>query len=111
LPDNLPRFLIRSFKIMGLGKCNFPAKAFAERSFHCGFYQDGDGLDDILHFRYDSLDDYFGKVKKSVPLWKKVITSIFKKPIKTYLLKKSEPFQAFVNGDVKMIRHYFKSAR
>lgn len=104
-------FLIRSFKIMGLGKCNFPAKAFAERGFHCGFYQDGDGLEDILHFRNDSLDDYFGKVKKSVPLWKKVITSIFKKPIKTYLLKKSEPFQAFVNGDVKMIRHYFKSVR
>jgi nucleoside-diphosphate-sugar epimerase len=103
-------FLKRSFKMMGLGECNFPAKAFAERNFHCGFYQDGDRLDDILRFRNDSLEDYFKKVEQSIPLWKKVIISILKKPIKASLLNKSEPFHAFVKGDVKMIRHYFKSA-
>jgi nucleoside-diphosphate-sugar epimerase len=102
-------FLVRSFEIMGLGKCDFPGKAFADKNFHCGLYQDGDDLDAILHFRKDSLNDYFGEVKKSVPRWRKVITSVFKKQIKSYLLKKSDPYQAFVKGNIKMMEHYFRS--
>lgn len=102
-------FLDRSFGIMGLGKCDFPDKAFAEKNFHCGLYEDGDDLDAILHFRKDSLNDYFGEIKKSVPLWRKIITSVFKKQIKSYLLKKSDPFQAYIKGDTRMIGHYFRS--
>lgn len=99
--------LTRSFEIMGLGKCDFPPKTFADKNFHCGFYEDGDNLEAILHFQRDSLDDYFEKVKKTVPQWRKLLTSIFNKQIKNYLLKKSEPYQAYVRGDAKMIEHYF----
>ncbi len=102
-------FLDRSFGIMGLGRCDFPVKAFADKNFHCGLYEDGDDLDAILHFRRNSLNDYFGELKKSVPPWRKIITSVFKKQVKYYLLKKSEPFQAYIKGDARMIGHYFRT--
>ena len=98
----------RSFKIMGLGECDFPSKAFAEKNFHCGYYEDGDDLEAILHFRRDSLETYFRKVKKSVPKCRKKFTSMFKREIKRRLLQQSEPLQAIEKGDAKMMEHFFK---
>ena len=100
-------FLIRSFKIFGLGKLNFPEKSFAEKNFHCGFYQDGDNLEEIIKFRNDTLEDYFLKEKVKVSWLRKKTTSIFKNQIKKYLLRQSEPLQAYKNK--KEIKHYFNS--
>ena len=102
-------FLSRSFKIVGLGELDFPPKTFAEKNFHCGYYDDGHVLDDILHFRKDTLFNYFEDQKSKVPLLKKVITSIFNIPIKRYLQRKSEPLAAYANRDKKLIQHYFRS--
>jgi cholest-5-ene-3beta,7alpha-diol 3beta-dehydrogenase len=102
-------FLIRSFKILGLGNLDFPQKVFAEKNFHCGFYEDGDELDKILHFRKDTIEVYFNNLVKTNPLWKIFLTSIFKTQIKKKLLKNSEPFLAFNTNDTKMIKHFFKS--
>ncbi len=52
-------FLSRSFNLFGLGKLNFPKYAFARRNFHCGYYEDGDDLNDILDFRQDNIESYF----------------------------------------------------
>lgn len=52
-------FLERSFGIFGLGELDFPEKSFAEKNFHCGLYEDGDDLENILHFRNHTLEDYF----------------------------------------------------
>ena len=100
-------FLTRSFEIFGLGKPDFPDKTFAEKNFHCGFYEDGDELENILHFRRDSLEDYFKMEKEKVPAWKKGMTYIVNKPVKWYLLKISEPYKAFNTNDTKMIQRYF----
>ncbi len=100
-------FLINSFHIYGLGKLNFPDKAFAEKNFHCGFYEDGNELARILHFRNDTLMDYFEKEIKNVSTFQKAITSIFKKPIKYFLLKKSEPYAAYQKKDENLKQHYF----
>lgn len=100
-------FLTRSFDLFGLGKLDFPQKAFAEKNFHCGFYDDGDALENILHFRNDTLDSYFRKVKLTILLWRKFLTSIFKKQIKNNLLKQSEPYNAFIANDKKIIHHFF----
>ncbi|HBY01507.1 MAG TPA: NAD(P)-dependent oxidoreductase [Rikenellaceae bacterium] len=105
---NYKDFLTNSFKIFGLGKLNFPEQAFAQRNFHCGFYEDGDDLENILRFRNDSIGDYYNIEKNKVSLFRKCLTSFFKKPIKNQLLKKSEPYQAFIANNIKMINHYFK---
>jgi nucleoside-diphosphate-sugar epimerase len=96
-----------SFEIFGLGKLNFPDKTFAEKNFHCGFYEDGDDLENILHFRKDTLQDYYTIEKRKVPAWQKGLTYLVKAPVKRFLLKKSEPSQAFNADDTKMMQRYF----
>ena len=100
-------FLKRSFEIFGLGKLNFPEKAFAEKNFHCGFYEDGDKLENILHFRKHGLEDYFEMEKKKVSAFKRFGASLLRKPIKYYLLKQSEPLIALRENDGKMKKQFF----
>jgi nucleoside-diphosphate-sugar epimerase len=101
-------FLSRSFKINGLGKLDFPPKTFAEKNFHCGFYEDWSVLNNILNFRMDTIAGYFENQKSKVSKFKKMFISIFKRPIKRYLQRQSEPYAAYVNLDLKLIHHYFK---
>lgn len=100
-------FLERSFKIFGLGELNFPDKAFAEKNFHCGFYADGEVLEDILHFRNHSLEDYFDREEKKISSLKKFGASLFRTPIKYYLLKQSEPLEAFRKNDQILKKQFF----
>ncbi len=102
-------FLSHSFKIFGMGELDFLPKTFAEKNFHCGYYEDGYVLDNILNFRKDTLTDYFENEKSKVSPFKRSFISIFKKPIKKYLQRQSEPLAAYTNQDKKLIQHYFKS--
>jgi len=104
-------FLCRSFAIAGLGKPNFPGNAFADQNFHCGFYMDGDDLEEIVHFRQDTLESYFRKEEAKVSVLQKFVTSLFRWPIKKYLLKMSDPYKADFSNDRKMMARYFKSER
>ena len=101
------QFLKTSFKINGLGKLDFAPKSFADKNFHCGFYQDGDDLENIIHFRRDTLESFFKKEKEKVSLIQKTFVVIFKRLIKYYLQKQSEPLQAYKTNDSKAIQHYF----
>lgn len=100
-------FLSRSFQIFGLGKLNFLPKSFADKNFHCGYYADGDLLNDLLAFRTDTLEDYFENQKNKISGFTKSLISIFKMPIKKYLQKQSEPLAAYVDNNLKMMEHYF----
>ncbi len=100
-------FLSRSFKIFGLGKVNFPQTAFARRNFHCGYYVDGDELEDILHFRRDNIESYFSRVKRSVSAAQRNLTVMFRSFIKRKLLKQSEPLQALREHNSVLIRRFF----
>ena len=100
-------FLIKSFKIYGLGKLNFHPKSFATKNFHCGFYADGDTFNNILNFRKDTIESYFEKEKQKVSFIKKMVFSIFKKTIKKYLQKQSEPLAAFMSQNKIQMQHYF----
>jgi nucleoside-diphosphate-sugar epimerase len=99
--------LIRSFKNTGLGQFNLPENSFATGNFHCGYYADGDDLEDILHFRQETLADFFRHQKNGVKLLTKIITTIFRGPIKKSLLLKSEPLAALRNNDKEMINRFF----
>lgn len=99
-------FLEESFRIYGLGKLNFPERAFAEKNFHCGIFTDGDELNNLLNFRSDTLVNYFTKTKQSIPVLTRYFCQVFKYPIKLYLLHHSEPYNAFKKGN-KMLQERF----
>ncbi len=100
-------FIARSFAILGLGKPSFPVKAFAEKNFHCGFYGDGDELENILHFRKAGLESYYKKLESSTKSRQRILTVIFRGVIKRILLKQSGPYRAFIGNDKIMKAHFF----
>ncbi len=100
----------RSFQITGLGRLDFPPEAFATRNFHCGYFADSDALEDILHFRQDSLEDYFEWNRQHMSLFQKALTRILRKPIKRQMLDQSEPYRALRTGDAGLIERFFGEA-
>ncbi len=100
-------FLSESFKIFGLGELDFKPNSFADKNFHCGYYADGDVLEQILSFRKDDLAIYFESEKKKVSPLTKAMISMFKFPIKKYLQSQSEPRAAFLEKDKLKMHHYF----
>lgn len=87
--------LEKNFKIRGLGALDFPDKAFAERNYHCGLYADGDNLEEILHFRRDTLQTYYDRVAADTPFYQRLINQLFRKYIKRYLLSLSKPYKVW----------------
>lgn len=100
-------FLERSFAIFGLGKMNFPKHAFADKNFHCGYYEDADDLERIVHFQQDTLEDYFKMEEEKISSIRKWATTIVKTPVKWLLLQKSEPYEAYKKQDIQEMKHYF----
>lgn len=99
--------LSESFRIFGMGKLDFPEKAFAEKNFHCGNYADGEDLERILKFRKDDLKTYFKKVESGVNPTVKALTKLVNPLVKKSLLKKSEPFHAYKHQDKKLTERFF----
>ncbi|MEJ6615600.1 MAG: NAD(P)-dependent oxidoreductase [Crocinitomicaceae bacterium] len=100
-------FIERAFIAYGMGRVNFPAYTFAEINFHCGNYSDGDILEDILKFRTDNLDSYFGRLEASVPGIQRFFTKLVNVPVKKVLLKTSEPYYAHRKQDKVMLDRFF----
>lgn len=101
-------FLKRSFKIFGLGKVDFPENSFADHNFHCGFYQDGDALEEILKFRRDNLESFYKNEESKVSGLQRTVTSFLKGIIKNRLIKQSEPLEAIRKSNPKLINRFFK---
>jgi len=101
------KFLEKSFLLFGLGTLNFPLHTFARRNFHCGILKDGDILENILHFRSDTLDTYFAETKRSISFFTHFGCTLFRMFIKKGLLKQSEPFKAFHTKDNLLLMHFF----
>lgn len=97
------------FELFGLGEIDFPEYSFAEQNFHCGYYKDGDQLNEIVHFREHELVDYFNMIENSVPKAQKALTKLIKKPIKKYLLSLSHPYKAYKRRDEKDLNYYFRN--
>lgn len=57
-------YLIHIFKTYGISLKFLSAYLFAEKNYYGGYYEDGDILDDILHFRSKNLDVYYGTLEK-----------------------------------------------
>lgn len=101
-------FLASNFEIYGLAPLDFPSHAFAQKNFHCGYYEDGIELENILHFRKDTLQDYYAMVKANTPWLQRVATKAISKMVKSYMLSKSEPYKAWVEQDEEAMKLYFR---
>lgn len=102
------QFLKRNFEIYGLGDVDFPLHAFANYNFHCGYYEDGDELDEILHFRRDTLEDYYKRLKSNTPSLQRMATKGLSKLVKSYLLSKSEPYESWLSEDIEQRKRFFR---
>ncbi|MCX6333082.1 MAG: NAD(P)-dependent oxidoreductase [Bacteroidia bacterium] len=100
-------FLSRSFKAMGLGSLDFQNNTFAGKNFHCGYYADGNVLNELLDFRRDTIEDYFKYLEKSVSPLRKMAMAILRKVIKKNLERQSEPLAATKTNNIADIHHYF----
>ncbi len=100
-------YLERAFEAFGLGVPDFPEYAFATRNFHCGFFTDGDDLENILHFRSGTKEGYFKELQQSVSPVQRFFTKLFRKLILRQLAQKSEPLAAVKNHDRDRIKHFF----
>ena len=101
-------FLIHMFKIYGLNFKYLKDVAFAEKNFHCGYFLDGDKLNDILHFRQDTLDTYYARVKSETKGIIRFFSKMFSRPIIYFLSKKSEPLQAKKKNNQTLLERFFK---
>lgn len=101
-------FLSRNFEIYGLGLLDFPQHAFATKNGHCGYYEDGDRLNEILDFRRDTIEDYYKTLKAKTPRLQRWATRGMAKMVKSYLLSKSEPYHAWITGNKELKEKYFR---
>jgi len=95
------------FDIVGLKKLDFPEHAFATTNFHCGYYTDGDDLEKILHFRKQTLEDFYQAYRNETTSFMKKTTSMLSFLIKRKLLKHSEPYQAYREKDEILMKRFF----
>jgi nucleoside-diphosphate-sugar epimerase len=100
-------FISRSFEIFGLGRLDFKENSFAVKNFHCGYFADGEILNEIIDFRRETIDDYFIAMKKNISPLRKILTFILRKIIKRNLQKQSEPLVALNTNNKTDIQHYF----
>ncbi|MEG1495720.1 MAG: NAD(P)-dependent oxidoreductase [Bacilli bacterium] len=101
-------FLISMFKIYGLNIKYLKDIAFAEKNFHCGYFLDGDKLDDIVHFRRDTLETYYARVDKETRRITRFFSRILSRPIIYVLTNKSEPYVAKKKKQKNLIERFFK---
>ncbi len=101
-------FIRRSFAVNGLGSPDFRPGTFAQKNFHCGYYADGDVLENILHFRHDTIDDYFVRLGQSIPSWRKGMTRMLRPFILKRLQNLSEPYRALKENKEEDIAYFFE---
>lgn len=100
-------FLNRIFHMAGLGVPSFPPRAFASRNYHCGFYEDSDVLDNILHFRSDDLDACMNEIQTRFKPAKRLLLRFLKHSVHANLLRRSSPYWAYITANRRLVEYYF----
>lgn len=83
-------FLKKCFEIYGLNFKYLKKNRFAKGNFHCGYYEDGDILNNILHFRMNTLNTYYKYLSENTNKYKKMLNKIASPFIISYLNYKSD---------------------
>lgn len=100
-------FLNRVFQMAGLGKPYFPPRAFATRNYHCGFFEDSDVLDNLLHFRSDDLNACMEEIQSRFKPATRLVLRFLKHTIHANLLRRSSPYWAYITANRRLVDYYF----
>lgn len=100
-------FLNRVFQMAGLGTPYFPPRAFATRNYHCGFFEDSDVLDNLLHFRSDDLSACMEEIQSRFKPVTRFVLRFLKHTIKAHLLRRSSPYWAYITANRRLVEYYF----
>ncbi len=103
-------FLSQMLPLWGLDANILPDYAFATRNFHSGYYLDGNELDEILHFRRKTLQDYLRSMRRRIsPLQRLAVRLVPRSIIRAWMLKMSEPLQAIRQNNENLVRRFYGS--
>lgn len=82
-------FMQKSFKALGMKDFRrvVDLNWFATRNFHGQWYEDSDVLEDYLHFRSGSVDDFLNELKKNAPFQFKLAKFVPPFIIKKFVMK------------------------
>lgn len=72
--------LVRVLSIYGLSIRYLATLFLVDKNFYGGYYKDGDALEEILHFRSTTLDDYYEYIKKRTNRFWRFFPRLFVKP-------------------------------
>jgi nucleoside-diphosphate-sugar epimerase len=100
-------FLNKVFHMAGLGVPSFPPRAFATQNYHCGFYEDSDVLNDILHFRSDDISACMEEIQSRFPPAKRIVLGTLRHTVKANLLRQSSPYRAYITANRRLVDYYF----
>lgn len=103
-------FLRQMFPLWGLELNLLPDYAFATRNFHSGFYMDGDELDNLLHFRRKTLQDYLDAMRVRIsPIQRRLVQTLPKSIVRAWMLKMSDPLKAIRENNEELVNRFYGS--
>ena len=103
-------YIRKTMELVGINPEALPEHAFATQNFHSGYYADGDDLENILHFRRKTLDDFYTFVVERTPLWRRWLNRLIPASlIRRKMESLSEPLQAIQEGDEELIARFYGS--
>ena len=83
------------------------------RNFHCGYFADGEKLNELFHYRQDNINDYWAKILKAHPSMK-MAKFVPKKLIRKFSLEKTmkdsnAPQYWYAHNDIARLTAFFGS--
>lgn len=92
-------FLLSAFAALGLGKRHlealFDPQWFALRNFHGQWFEDSDSLEDLLHFRRQTSDDFHVYFRKHAPILAALHAAV---PAFAFRMARKLVLEPFANG-------------
>ena len=105
-------FVVKMFSFYGLKPASLPARAFATKNFHSGYYADGDELEEILRFQRSTLERYFETVRKQISAAQRFFVGLIPSwATRKYFENLSEPLQAIRENNRELIVRFYGSRR
>lgn len=100
-------FIKGCFKVYGLNYSRLDETAFAEKNFHCGYYVDGDKLNNIVDFRRDTLDTYYEYLSNNTSKFRSSMAKLLSCIIVKQLNNTSEPRMAIRKNIKSLVKKFF----
>lgn len=99
-------FLKHNFDISGIDIDKFPKNSFAEKNFHCAYYEDAHVLNNILDFQRDTLESYYAWVDPKPKPIQRLFVKIFQKQVIKKISAESDVLKAVKENNKELIDRF-----